>query len=224
MAALGSQNIVVRRVTDDLIDFSGETSVPRYMKFFLVQKIAESRHFVNHMRDEVETLRGCIGQLTAIFAKLKVMRDQDEVNDSLLATNDAKLGKESKLSALNEVSLLSMGPFFILDKLTEVAESSRLTDKMKVVFDQARREEESLEALMRDVSFSLRVSLSKKRRLATELEALREQGDVVRALENMKEIVLSDSLTLADLEQLLARAQAGLGLKDGYFADVRAKA
>ncbi|GJX84211.1 hypothetical protein Tco_0334985 [Tanacetum coccineum] len=76
-----------------------------------------------------------------------------------------------------------MGPFFILDKLAEVAESSCLTDKMKVMFDQARKEEASLEALMHD-------------------------------------IVLRDSVMLADLEQLLAHAQVGLGLKDGYLGDV----
>ncbi|GKF34965.1 hypothetical protein Tco_0108165, partial [Tanacetum coccineum] len=61
-------------------------------------------------------------------------------------------------------------------------------------------------------------------RLAVELEALREQGDVVRALENMKEIVARDSMMLADLEQLLARAHVGVGLKDGYLADVEEKA
>ncbi|GJU17807.1 hypothetical protein Tco_1145773 [Tanacetum coccineum] len=74
------------------------------------------------------------------------------------------------------------------------------SNKIKVVFNQARREEASFEALMRDVCCSLWVSLSKKRRLAAELEALGEQGDVVRALENMKEIVSRDSVTLADLE------------------------
>ncbi|GJZ49680.1 hypothetical protein Tco_0603870 [Tanacetum coccineum] len=73
-------------------------------------------------------------------------------------------------------------------------------DKIKVVFNQARREEASFEALMRDVCYSLWVSLSKKRRLAVELEALREQGDVVKALENMKEIVSRNSVMLADLE------------------------
>ncbi|GKE46767.1 hypothetical protein Tco_1478025 [Tanacetum coccineum] len=106
-----------------------------------------------------------------------------------------------------------MGPFFILDKLTEVVESSRLTDKMKVVFDQARKEEASFEALMHDVCCSLRVSLSKKHRLAAELKALGEQGDAVRALENMKKIVVRDSVTLVDLELLLARAQVGRVLR-----------
>ncbi|GJW01941.1 hypothetical protein Tco_1560797 [Tanacetum coccineum] len=244
MAALGPANIVARRVTDDLIAFSGETTIPKYIKFFLVQKIAESRRFVNCMRDEAETVRGCIGQLTAVVAELQAMEDQDEVHDSLLAAKDDTRGEESKLSTLNdviaealddiktletdveilgggfrslvaEVCLLSMGPFFILDKLTEVAESSRLTDKIKVVFDQERKEEAPFAALMRDVYSSLQVSLSKMRRLAAELEALEEQGDAVRALENMKEIVTCDTVTLADVEQLLARAQDGVGLKDG---------
>ncbi|GJW57468.1 hypothetical protein Tco_0104199 [Tanacetum coccineum] len=103
MAAPGPQSIVARRVTDDLIDFSGETSVPRYMKFFLVQKIVESCYFVNRMHDEVEILRGCIGQLTVVVAELQAIEDQDEVHDSLLAAKDAKRGEESKLSALNEV-------------------------------------------------------------------------------------------------------------------------
>ncbi|GKA39988.1 hypothetical protein Tco_0732581 [Tanacetum coccineum] len=109
-------------------------------------------------------------------------------------------------------------------KLTEVAESSRLMDKMKVVVDQARREEASFEALIRDVCCSLRVSLSKKRRIAVELEALGEQEDAVKDLESMKEIVLRYSVMLADLEQLLARAQVGVGLKDGCLADLEVKA
>ncbi|GJZ66997.1 hypothetical protein Tco_0630237 [Tanacetum coccineum] len=51
----------------------------------------------------VKTVRGCIGQLTDVVTELQVMEDQDEVHDSLLATKDAKLGEESKLSALNDV-------------------------------------------------------------------------------------------------------------------------
>ncbi|GJR45665.1 hypothetical protein Tco_1313768 [Tanacetum coccineum] len=198
-------------------------------------------------------LLGCIGQLTAIFVELQVMEDQGEVHDSLLAAKDAKRGEKSKLSALNEViaealadietletdveildgennggfrSLVAevsassviekwcllviidiyvlqkplgslfviYGSLFILYKLTEVAESTRLMDKMKVMFDQARREESSFEALMRD-GFG------------------EHERDFSR-----------DSVMLADLEQLLARAQVGVGVKDGYLADVDEKA
>nr|GEU74157.1 hypothetical protein [Tanacetum cinerariifolium] len=103
MAAPEPANIVARRVTDALIAFSGETPVPKYMKFFLVQKIAESCRFVNRMRDEAKTIRGCIGQLTAVVAELQAIEDQYEVHDSLLAATDAKRGEESKLSTLNDV-------------------------------------------------------------------------------------------------------------------------
>ncbi|GKA67380.1 hypothetical protein Tco_0767188 [Tanacetum coccineum] len=122
-----------------------------------------------------------------------------------------------------QLCLLSMGLIFILEKLGELAESPRLPDKIKVAFDQARKEEATFAALMRDLCCSLWVSLTRKRRLAAELEGLGEQGDAVRALENMKEIVARDSVTLGDLEQLLARAQVGVDLKDGYLADVEEK-
>ncbi|GJR10738.1 ribonuclease H-like domain-containing protein [Tanacetum coccineum] len=194
----------------------------------------------------------CVAQLTALIAELQAMEDQEEVHDSLLAAKDAKRGEQAKLVALNDVIAEALDeietlennvemldgsvegcstarlqvlnvPFFILDKLGEVAESPRLSDKMKVVFDQARKEEASFAALMRNLCCSLRVSLSKKCRLAAELEGLREQGDAVRALENMKEIVARDFVTLGNLEQLLARTQIGVDLKDGYLAYVEEK-
>ncbi|GJT35733.1 hypothetical protein Tco_0926152 [Tanacetum coccineum] len=94
---------------------------------------------------------------------------------------------------------------------------------MKVVFVRARSEDESFAGLMRDLCFSLRISLSKKRRLVAELEALGERGDAVRSLEHTREIVAHDSVTLGDLEQLLARAHVGMSLKDGYVADMEEK-
>ncbi|GJS85784.1 hypothetical protein Tco_0752325 [Tanacetum coccineum] len=103
MAAPGPANMVARRVTDDLIAFSGETALPRYMKFFLTQKLAESRRFVNRMREEADTLNDCIAQLTVVIAELQAIADQDEVHDSLLAAKDAKRSEQSKLVALNDV-------------------------------------------------------------------------------------------------------------------------
>ncbi|GJU19990.1 hypothetical protein Tco_1153332 [Tanacetum coccineum] len=104
----------------------------------------------------------------------------------------------------------------------EVAESPRLSDKMKVVFVRARSEDETFAGLMRDLCFSLRISLSKKRRLVAELEALGEHGDAARPLEHMRYIFAHDYVTLRDLEQLLARAQVEAGLKASYVADIEA--
>ncbi|GJZ74051.1 hypothetical protein Tco_0638197 [Tanacetum coccineum] len=79
MAAPGPSNLLARRVIDDLIDFSGETSVSKYMKIFFLQKIAETRRFLNLMRDEAQTARSCISQLTALIAELEAIGDQDEL-------------------------------------------------------------------------------------------------------------------------------------------------
>nr|GEW92612.1 hypothetical protein [Tanacetum cinerariifolium] len=65
MAGEGVQNMIARRVTDDLIVFSGKTSPSRYTKFLLEQKIAESHRFVERIRSEVATSRDCIAQLNA---------------------------------------------------------------------------------------------------------------------------------------------------------------
>nr|GEV69479.1 hypothetical protein [Tanacetum cinerariifolium] len=79
MASTGPGNVIARRVTDDLLAFSGETVVLKYMKFFLVQKT------------------------TVVIAELQAMEDQNKGHDSLLAAKDAKRGEESKLLALHEV-------------------------------------------------------------------------------------------------------------------------
>nr|GEW20651.1 hypothetical protein [Tanacetum cinerariifolium] len=75
-------------------------------------------------------------------------------------------------------------------KLTEVVDSSRLHDRMKVWLVQKQ------------------------------LEALGEQEDVVRCLDHIREIVVKDLAKLGVLEQLLARTHVGIGLKDSYVADM----
>nr|GEV98704.1 hypothetical protein [Tanacetum cinerariifolium] len=217
MAATGPGNIITRRVTNDLIAFSGETAVPKYMKFFLVQKVARTRRFVNQIRDEADVIRSCIAQTTAVITELQVMEDQDEVHDRLLVAKDAKHGEESKLLALHEVIVealeesesqgnnvemldayvalyseefnlmccarfydlgssmprfLIMVALYILDKLSEVANSSRLEDNIKVVFSQAWDSDESFIELLRELCSAIRVTIIKDRRLIAELEAL----------------------------------------------------
>nr|GEW36556.1 hypothetical protein [Tanacetum cinerariifolium] len=103
MAGEGVQNMITRRVTDDLIVFSGETSPSRYTKFLLEQKIAESCRFVERMRSEVATSRDFIAQLNAVMAEFEAMENQEEVHDSWLAAKDARRGEQGRLDGLNEV-------------------------------------------------------------------------------------------------------------------------
>ncbi|GJQ97537.1 hypothetical protein Tco_0008676 [Tanacetum coccineum] len=250
MAATGPGNVVSRRVTDDLIVFSGETAVPKYMKFFLVQKT------------------------TSIIAELQAIEDQDEVHDSLLAAKDAKRSEESKLVALHEViakaleeiksqgnnveildgvdlhndmrlcpyggrvlemnkslqnlvtavtkgkGFLTMVALYILDKLSEVANSSRLEDKIKVMFSRARDSDESFIDLLRDLCSAIRVSITKDRRLIAELEALGQHADVLKPLQYMGEMVAWDSARVGVLEQLLAGTHVGMRLKAEYATNM----
>ncbi|GKB51011.1 hypothetical protein Tco_0901764 [Tanacetum coccineum] len=103
MAGEGVQNMISRRVMDDLIIFSGETSPSRYTKFLLEQKIAESCRFVKCIRSEVATSRDCIAQLNAVVAEFEAMENQEEVHDSWLAAKDARMGEQDRLDGLNEL-------------------------------------------------------------------------------------------------------------------------
>ncbi|GJT77423.1 hypothetical protein Tco_1044148 [Tanacetum coccineum] len=73
---------------------------------------------------------------------------------------------------------------------------------------------------MRPLSFRQRISLSKKHRLVAELEALGEREGAAKPFEHMKEIVARDTVTLGELETLLARSQVGVSLKAGFVADM----
>nr|GEW85309.1 hypothetical protein [Tanacetum cinerariifolium] len=78
---------------------------------------------------------------------------------------------------------------------------------MKYVFGRSRGEDESLAGLMCDLCLSLRISLSKKRRLVAKLEVVEEVEGAVKCLEHMRVIVSRNAVTLGKLETLLGPAQ-----------------
>nr|GEV18761.1 hypothetical protein [Tanacetum cinerariifolium] len=114
------ENIITRRFSNDLIDFSGETLVPRYMRFFLDQKITKTRRFMTHKCKEAEIVGGCIVEMTALVAKLHAMDNQDEVYNGLLAAKDAKRGEESKLVALNNLIVEALDDIDMLETDMEI--------------------------------------------------------------------------------------------------------
>nr|GEV28494.1 hypothetical protein [Tanacetum cinerariifolium] len=72
MAGSFEGNQVSRRVIDDLIDFSGETSVPKNL----------------------------IDQLIALIAELEAFADPGEVFDTLMCLRDDRRAEETKLADL----------------------------------------------------------------------------------------------------------------------------
>ncbi|GJR58111.1 hypothetical protein Tco_1500273 [Tanacetum coccineum] len=275
MAGEGAGNMIARRVTDDLISFSGETAPSKYMKLFLEQKVAESHRFVNRMRAEVATSTDCIAQLIVVIAEFEAMENQDEVHDSLLAVKDAKRVEHAKLEALNEVIAEALDEIKTQETNVEIfdgdgdgssplyqilvrddvrVENAKLMGLNELV-TQAEEEIEMKEAQLECWEFGkgdietghrlkalicsylylsevaessrladkMKVSLSKKRMLVAELEAVGEVEGVAKSFEHMRVVVARDAVTLGELETLLARAQVGVTLKAGFVADMEVK-
>ncbi|GKB13860.1 hypothetical protein Tco_0847783 [Tanacetum coccineum] len=103
MAAPGLSNVIAKRVVDDLLEFSGETSVSNALSFFNAQQIAVGRHFVNRIRDEVQTCRTLIGQLNVLIAELEAMEDQGELFDTLMSLTDDRRNENDKVLGLNDL-------------------------------------------------------------------------------------------------------------------------
>ncbi|GJU84820.1 hypothetical protein Tco_1292366 [Tanacetum coccineum] len=118
-------------------------------------------------REEAQAVRSSLAQVRAMVTEMEAANDLDEYYDSLRCLRESWRIGEDKLR----------------DKLSDVAESPRLADKIKYVFGRSRDEDESFAKLMRDLCF------------------------------HMKEIVARDAVTLGELETLLARAQVGVSLK-----------
>ncbi|GJX26099.1 hypothetical protein Tco_0232395, partial [Tanacetum coccineum] len=132
------------------------------------------------------------------------MENQEEVHDSWLAAKDVRRGDQGRLDGLNEVIDDALEEIEKLetnveilegaaDVLAEIAESPRLGDKMKYVFERSRGEDESLSRMMVDLCVAYRVSLV---------------------------VVARDAVTLGDLETVWARCQVGKSLKAGFVADI----
>nr|GEX71955.1 hypothetical protein [Tanacetum cinerariifolium] len=76
------------------------------MNFFTLQQIAEARRFLNRMRDEAQSSRTCLAQLTAMISELKAMNDAGELFDSLMCLRDDKRVESEKLLLLKEMIAL----------------------------------------------------------------------------------------------------------------------
>nr|GEX19714.1 hypothetical protein [Tanacetum cinerariifolium]GEX21008.1 hypothetical protein [Tanacetum cinerariifolium] len=203
---------------------------------------------VQTCRNQIAQLNALIAKMEAfddpceVFDTLMGLRDDVRVEDAklmglndLIAQADAVNNKRFEPQDLCEdlflflcvyiftlsLKLLIMVALYILDKLTKVVGSSRLYDKMKIVFMQARGSDDSFIALMRDLCSALRVSIAKNRRLIAELEALGQRAKALKPLDYMKGIVGRDAATLGVLEQLLAASHVGMRLKDSYVAEMK---
>nr|GEU99371.1 hypothetical protein [Tanacetum cinerariifolium] len=67
-----------------------------------VEQIAETRRFINIIREEAQTARNCIAQLNALVAEIEDMGDANDVFDTLMCIRDDILDETTKLMGLND--------------------------------------------------------------------------------------------------------------------------
>ncbi|GJT19705.1 hypothetical protein Tco_0878411 [Tanacetum coccineum] len=104
MAARGGRNnIVSRRVIDDLIDINGERSPPKYLKIFIEEQITDHRRFIARMRDEIKTSMNLISQLNALIAELEASGDYEEVFDLVMELRDDRRDEQDKVADFNRL-------------------------------------------------------------------------------------------------------------------------
>ncbi|GJT02827.1 hypothetical protein Tco_0823996 [Tanacetum coccineum] len=192
------------------------------------------------MRDEVNTARSLFGQLTALIAELKAEQNQGELFDTLMDPRDDRANARIKLQGLNklvndaeaeveEKEAQVMGMIYVCVK-NELCMDVLLFDPFRICRDvlgayvtdgcYAKAEDQAFSGLISNICVALRISLSKKRKLIAELEAVGDEEDVTKGLENLTVVVARDTATLGDLEHLLARSQVRVALKAGFVNDM----
>ncbi|GJV38650.1 reverse transcriptase domain-containing protein [Tanacetum coccineum] len=104
MAAHGGRNnLVARRVIDDLIDISGERSPLKYLKIFIEQQITDHRRVIARMRDEIRTSMNLISQLNALITELEASSDYEEVFDLVMELRDDRRDEEDNVVDFNRL-------------------------------------------------------------------------------------------------------------------------
>ncbi|GKD09084.1 hypothetical protein Tco_1188769, partial [Tanacetum coccineum] len=98
----GPSNVIARRAIDEISEFSGETEIPKNMKVFISQEIAEAKRFIRVEREEAQAVRSSLAQVRAMVAEMEAANDLDEYYDSLRCLRESWRIGEDKLRGLNE--------------------------------------------------------------------------------------------------------------------------
>nr|GEW04211.1 hypothetical protein [Tanacetum cinerariifolium] len=181
-------NQIARRVINDFIDFSGETSVQKNL----------------------------LAQLIALIAEMEASADFGEVSDTLLCLRDDVRDEQARLGVLNDCITHAEEKIETKDDHVRVmeAEANDVYDKLNYGSCMNGLESGFIEMV------TLWVSVSNKRRLVAELEALGEVEGAAKSLEHMRAVVGRDAVTLGELEAMWASAPVEAALKAGFVADM----
>nr|GEW49849.1 hypothetical protein [Tanacetum cinerariifolium] len=196
--------------------------------------------YCNSLRCLRDSWRIGENKLMGLNETIAIVEEEISTLESHLEIMDAAINSESRVAEYGALyaQVVALHTTYTLEIETIVKHDWSITlatslcdvssgisgDKIKYVFGRSRGEDDSFAKLMRDLCLSLRISLSKKRRLVAELEVLGEREGAVKPLKHKRDIVARDVVTLEELETLLAHAQVGVSLKVGYVTDMEESA
>nr|GFC19150.1 hypothetical protein [Tanacetum cinerariifolium] len=103
----GRNNLVARRVIDDLADISRERSPLKYLKIFIEQQITDHRRFISRMHDEIRTSTNLISQMNALIAELEVFGDYEEVFDLVMELRDDRRDEQDYVADFNRLIVVA---------------------------------------------------------------------------------------------------------------------
>nr|GFA77487.1 hypothetical protein [Tanacetum cinerariifolium] len=141
MAACGGRNnLVARRVIDDLIDINGEILPLKYLKIFIEQQITDHCRFIARMRDEIRTSTNLISQLNALIAELEASGDYEEVFNLVMELWDDRRDEQDKVVGFNRLIVVAEEKIHSKEIDLEMLEAE---DNDEEYFDEVQEDDEN---------------------------------------------------------------------------------
>ncbi|GJX51565.1 hypothetical protein Tco_0278410 [Tanacetum coccineum] len=106
------------RALTELMQSSGETKIPDFMKLFINQHIAEENLFIKFLRDQADDVRSRLTKMNIMKHEMEAVEDQDAIFDSLDYLRETNKMENDVLVALTQ--LLELVKDEIREKETHV--------------------------------------------------------------------------------------------------------
>ncbi|GJR84323.1 hypothetical protein Tco_0155108 [Tanacetum coccineum] len=75
----GTSRAITVRALDELAVVSGETKLPNYMRFFLLQQVAEAKAFAKLIHEKADNARACFAKLVVMIGEMEAMDDKEAI-------------------------------------------------------------------------------------------------------------------------------------------------
>nr|GFA24946.1 hypothetical protein [Tanacetum cinerariifolium] len=96
----GNSNVTPTPILDEIISFSGETEIPKVMKIFFEQQIAEEEAFTKYIRDKIADVKASLTRVCTVIHEMESKSDKDAWKDAIDCFKETKDRLELKLSRL----------------------------------------------------------------------------------------------------------------------------